>query len=180
MAEIVLVTGGCRSGKSSIALKMAEEKSSNRLFVATCPVIDTEMTDRVDLHKAERLGRGWVTVEEETDIAVVLENSKDIYDVILVDCITLWVNNIMFTRSSENMDCGVTDDVIALCEDWLYRAKNIDATLYIVTNELGLGIVPENKLARIYRDIVGSCNQMIAAAASEVYLVSCGIPLQLK
>jgi len=180
MAKIILVTGGCRSGKSDIALEMAEKLSSSRLFVATCPVIDNEMTERIARHTAERQGRGWVTIEEETNIAAVLESSRNKYDVILIDCITLWVNNIMFNRSAESMDCGLADDVVALCQDWLDRAKEIDATLFCVTNELGLGIVPENKLARIYRDIVGSCNQMIAAAASDVHLVSCGIPLQLK
>lgn len=180
MAEIILVTGGCRSGKSNFALDLAEKKSPHRLFVATCPVIDHEMTDRVDKHKAERCGRGWVTVEEETNIAAVLDSSKNIYDVILVDCITLWVNNILFNSPAEKMDKAYTDNVVSLCREWLGRAKDIDVTLVCVTNELGLGIVPENKLARIYRDIVGSCNQMIAAAASEVYLVSCGIPLKLK
>lgn len=180
MGNIILVTGGCRSGKSLFALEHAEKISSRRLFIATCPVIDTEITERVDAHKKERRGRGWDTVEEETDLGLFLHCEKNKYDVILIDCITLWVNNILFRRGTKELNGQVSDYVCSLCRTWLDRAEQIDATTVCVTNEVGLGIVPDNKLARLYRDVVGSCNQLIAARASKVYLVSCGIPLRLK
>lgn len=180
MGTIILVTGGCRSGKSNFALEYAEKISPHRLFIATCPVIDVEMTDRVDAHKKERNGRGWNTVEEEGDLAFILDREKNKYDVILIDCITLWVNNVLFKQGVEYLPREVSAEISALCQKWLDVAEQIGATLVCVTNEVGLGIVPENKLARLYRDVVGSCNQLIAARASEVYLVSCGISLRLK
>lgn len=179
MAKILLITGGARSGKSSYALELAESLAERKLFVATCPDLDAEMADRVDRHKKERQGRGWATIECQIDLASVFTTQARDYDVILVDCITLWVNNILYIH--ENTSVAVNDSTIAeLCGAWLQQAGRLQATVIMVTNEVGLGVVPDNALARKYRDLVGTCNQLIAKRADEVVLVSCGLPLRLK
>lgn len=179
MAKIILVTGGARSGKSSYALERAESLSTQRLFVATCPKVDPEMSERVRRHQQERHGRGWVTIESETDLSTVFSKRAEGFGVVLIDCITLWVNNILFT--AEERGTNVDDHLIgALCREWLEAARNFAGTVICVTNEVGLGIVPDNALARTYRDLVGTCNQTIGRKANEVILVSCGIPLVLK
>ena len=179
MSKIILITGGARSGKSSYALERAEAISSNRLFVATCPKIDSEMSERVRRHQEERNGRGWITVENEINLDAVFKERTAGIDVVLIDCITLWVNNILFAHDSEGF---VVDDhfISELCSEWLETTKHFTGTVICVTNEVGLGIVPDNPLARRYRDLVGTCNQLIGRNASEVVLVSCGIPLLLK
>ncbi len=179
MAKIILITGGARSGKSSYALERAESISTKRLFVATCPNVDSEMSERVRLHQEERRGRGWDTIERETDLVSIFSKETRDVDVMLIDCITLWVNNVLF--SNEVHGRQVDDHGIAvLCRQWLDKAQNFSGTVICVTNEVGLGIVPDNALARRYRDLVGTCNQLIGRTASEVILVSCGIPLFLK
>ncbi|BHH83150.1 bifunctional adenosylcobinamide kinase/adenosylcobinamide-phosphate guanylyltransferase [Desulforhopalus sp. 52FAK] len=179
MAKIILITGGARSGKSSFALDVCEQISDKKLFIATCPTIDTEMSDRVIRHKAEREGRGWVTVEEPIDLHRTFENDVHKYDVVLLDCVTLWVNNVLF--SFEQKDDVLSDSAIRdLALQWLRAAENFSGTLVCVTNEVGLGIVPDNALARLYRDLVGTVNQTIGKMADEVALVSCGVPLYLK
>lgn len=179
MAKIILVTGGARSGKSSYALELAESLADHKLFIATCPDLDTEMADRVDRHKKEREGRGWATIESQVDLASVFTVQARAYDVVLVDCITLWVNNILYINEQKSV--AVSDSSIAeLCGAWLQQADRLEAVVIVVTNEVGLGVVPDNALARKYRDLVGTCNQLIAKRADEVVLVSCGIPLRLK
>jgi adenosylcobinamide kinase/adenosylcobinamide-phosphate guanylyltransferase len=179
LAKIILITGGARSGKSSYALERAEAISSNRLFVATCPKIDSEMSERVRRHQKERNGRGWITVENEINLGAVFKERTAGVDVVLIDCITLWVNNILFAHDSQGS--AVDDNLVSeLCSQWLETTKDFTGTVICVTNEVGLGIVPDNPLARRYRDLVGTCNQLIGRNASEVVLVSCGIPLLLK
>ncbi len=177
MAEIILVTGGCRSGKSSFALELAEKKAEKRLFIASCPRIDGELDERIALHIRQRGGRGWQTIEEELELAEVIEENNE-YDVILVDCLTLWVNNLLFKET----DPGSFDAKMmgVHCRVLAESAKKNPGSVIFVTNEVGMGIVPENSLARLYRDLVGSCNQFMAKEANQVFLVSCGIPLQLK
>lgn len=179
MSKLILITGGARSGKSAYALELAESLGSKRLFVATCPSIDPEMDDRIRRHKEERKGRGWDSVEHELELAELLIDHSDSYDVILIDCVTLWVNNLMFAH--EQQGGGINDQIVRdLCVDWLAKARKTTKTVIIVTNEVGLGIVPENKLARLYRDLVGTANQTIGKAADEVVSVTCGIPHYIK
>ena len=179
MAKLILITGGSRSGKSSFALNLAEEISPRRLFVATCPSVDEEMSDRVRRHKEERKGRGWTTLETQLELGPLFLESAVDYDVILIDCITLWVNNILY--DSANSGTNIDDfQINKVCNEWLRLTENFRGTVICVTNEVGLGIVPENALARKYRDLVGTCNQIIGKKADKVILVSCGIPLYLK
>jgi len=179
MSKLILITGGARSGKSSYALELAEALSEKRLFVATCPTIDPEMSERVRRHQEEREGRGWQTIETELDLKGLLSNMGTKYDVILIDCITLWVNNLLF--DAEKKDVLVSDQIVGdFCREWIETVRNQQSVVICVTNEVGLGIVPENPLARKYRDLVGTANQILGKAADDVTLVSCGIPLYIK
>ena len=177
MGKIILITGGTRSGKSDFALQRAEEFGGSHCFVATCPVLDKEMAERVEKHRRARDAHVWDTIEEQLALSEVLVKSD--YDVYLVDCLTLWINNHLADRCAENKTCDETF-IGEQTRGLLQTIDSINATFFFVTNEVGMGIVPENELARRYRDLVGHCNRIIAAAADEVVLVSCGLPIYLK
>jgi adenosylcobinamide kinase/adenosylcobinamide-phosphate guanylyltransferase len=178
MASIVLVTGGCRSGKSAYAERLAESLPPSRLYVATAPVTDAEMERRIQEHRRVREGRGWETVEEQLDLAGVFTRSGR-HKVVLVDCVTLWVNNLMYHGDRDGRP--VTEaDVADACGRVLQAAESCRGTVIFVTNEVGLGVVPENAAARRYRDLAGRANQLLAARADAVTLLCCGIPIHLK
>ena len=177
MGRIILITGGTRSGKSDFALSRCEELSGNHCFVATCSVFDEEMAERVEKHRRTREDNIWDTIEEPLAINEVLARNK--YDVYLIDCLTLWINNHLADSAEKDIACDESF-VAAETRRLLQTSKSIAAAVIFVTNEVGMGIVPENQLARRYRDLVGLCNRLIAAAANEVVLVSCGLPLYLK
>ncbi len=178
MGNLILVTGGTRSGKSAYALQLCENVSEKRCFIATCPVIDPEMADRIHAHREERRGRGWYSLEEETALVEVLGGLAE-YDMVLIDCLTLWINNLLFRSACANGNFG-EEQMCAVTEEFLGAIRRFAGTVCCVSGEIGLGIVPENPTARRYRDLVGSTNRLLAEAADEVYLVSCGIPLPLK
>lgn len=178
MSRIILVCGGSRSGKSSYAQKKAESMDGPRLFIATCPRIDSEIDGRIEKHILERQGRGWETIEEQLNIAEVMRENMD-SAVILVDCLTLWVNNLLFEHNRRKRSIN-EEDIVARTKQILMNARNHFGTLIFVTNEVGSGIVPGSSETRLYRDLVGRCNQCVASEADEVVLVSCGIPLILK
>ncbi|MEI7945727.1 MAG: bifunctional adenosylcobinamide kinase/adenosylcobinamide-phosphate guanylyltransferase [bacterium] len=178
MNKIVLVTGGCRSGKSRFAQQMAEAAGLRRLYIATSPVLDTEMEERVQRHRQERASRNWVTCEETMDLVKVLEQHTD-FDAVLCDCLTLWVNNLMYD-AEQNKETFDEDDMAGLTQALLRVARCHKGTLVFVTNEIGCGIVPADALSRRFRDLAGRCNQVMAAVADEVYFVVSGIPLKIK
>ncbi len=178
MGKTVFITGGSRSGKSSYAQRLAEGLEAPRLYLATCPVRDEEMRERVRRHQRSRKGLQWKTVEEEKQIEKVIDHAAD-YNVILVDCLTLWVSNLMW----EAQQTGVPFSEDAMEE----RARalaiacgGLDGTVILVTNEVGWGVVPENPVARHYRDIAGRCNQILAAESDAVVLLVSGLPMILK
>ncbi len=177
MAWIVLVTGGSRSGKSAYAQQLAEDHPGRRLFLATCPPIDDEMRERIRRHREARRGRGWETVEETVDLEGVLRKAPE-YEVLLVDCLTLWINNLMYAEQ-EGQEIN-EDEVEARCRELLEAASGRSGTVVFVTNELGMGIVPEGPAVRRYRDLVGRCNQVMAGGADRVVLMVAGIPMDLK
>lgn len=177
MAEIILITGGARSGKSRHAQALAEARPGKRLFIATSPVIDDEMHQRIERHQADRQGQGWRTVEEELRPMDVLAGYPEA-EVVLLDCLTLWISNLLF--EAEAPEYFTEAMIVGLAGELVGAARQRQGVVIIVTNEVGLGIVPENSLARRYRDLVGRCNQTIAAAADQVDLVVCGIPLSIK
>lgn len=178
MAEIILITGGSRSGKSAFAQKTAEALTGPRAYVATCPVIDREMEDRIQKHREARRGKGWETIEETLDLAGVIRRAGG-YRVLLVDCLTLWINNLLY--EAERRGESFTEEAAAdHCRELIGTAAAFPGTVIFVTNELGMGIIPENETARRFRDVAGRCNQEIATAAQTVTLVVSGIPLELK
>jgi len=176
MAKIILISGGARSGKSHFAEQHALNTASGWLYLATCPkALDQEMTARIAAHQKQRRGRGWQTREEETELAAIL-TALPARTNVLIDCLTMWVSNLLLAA-----DGGLSETEIAgECRRLLDACQPQTGTYIMVTNEVGGGIVPENKLARRYRDLVGRCNQIIAAEADEVFLTSCGIPLKIK
>ena len=178
MSRVILVTGGCRSGKSAHAQKLGESLAGRHAYVATCPVIDDEIGVRVEEHRRQRADGGWETIEETVGLAEAIASAKG-FDVLLVDCLTLWVNNIMY--EAEQRGGEVTEeDITNRCGEVLSACGAREGTIVFVTNEVGMGIVPGNGEARRYRDLLGRCNQVIAGGADEVRLVSCGIPIILK
>lgn len=179
MANVILIVGGSRSGKSRYALELSEAAGDRRLFVATCPNVDDEMDERVRKHQLERVNRDWHTVEEQIDLSGTIEQYGADFDVILIDCLTLWINNLMF-REDGLAHLFDEKQIENNCRSWLEKANDFAGTLVCVSNEIGMGIVPDNALARKYRDLVGTCNQTVAEVANQVVMVSCGLPLNLK
>ena len=170
MRKIVFILGGARSGKSTFALHEASAAEGKKAFIATAQALDDEMRIRIDNHKKER-DKDWVALEEPLHISRLMNDVKDSYDVILVDCLTLWVSNIMHAGFDINETVGTFIDVIS--QDSL-------ALLYIVSNEVGMGLVPESELARVYRDNLGYVNRKVAEAATDVFFMAAGIPLKIK
>jgi len=173
MGSFTFVTGGCRSGKSSHAQKLAESLAAdNRLYVATLQPMDTEMERRVTDHQSQR-DDSWYTIEEPYDIIRVLEEEQDNAGVILVDCITLWVTNLFMAEQSE-------EEILAFVDDFAEAAAASKVPVVTVSNEVGMGIVPDNTLSRRFRDIQGAANQRIAARAHKVVFTVSGIPMTVK
>ncbi len=173
MARIVLITGGARSGKSSFALEKALKHSGKRVFVATALALDEEMKERIRKHREER-GEDFATIEEPLDIISCLKGVNEDVAVVVVDCLTVWLGN-LFHQSGENAK-AVSQQVDLLCNG----LTTIESELILVTNEVGFGIIPENRIARRYRDMLGFLNRKIAAQAAEVYCCLCGIPVRIK
>jgi adenosylcobinamide kinase/adenosylcobinamide-phosphate guanylyltransferase len=166
---IILIGGGARSGKSRYALELARKRGSRLFFLATAETFDEEMADRVARHRAER-GAEFSTIEEPLEIAAAIQDTRDA-DAIVVDCLTLWLSNIMLTFGR---------DVDAEIEKLIESAQSSPAAVVAVTNEVGCGIVPDSTLGRDFRDHSGLLNQRVAAAAEEVYWMVFGQPLRVK
>lgn len=169
--QIILVTGGARSGKSKYAEQRAEELGARRLYVATAEARDEEMTQRIAEHQRRR-GNRWITVEEPVKLAETLMAWRGRTDCALIDCLTLWLSNLLIGRDKKY----VVEEIEALVK----IMAPLDFHVIIVTNEVGWGIVPDNSLARQFRDLSGWANQQIAAAANEVVLTIAGIPTIVK
>lgn len=179
MGEFILVTGGARSGKSTYARIRGEALPGPRTFVATCPsAYDAELDARIANHRKERDPEKWQTVEELKDLPGLLARLHG-QKVVLVDCLTLWLYNFMREAKAEKrpFDEGQAK---ALCLELEEAARRFPGTLLLITNELGSGIVPIVPAGRMYRDMVGRCNQILAASASEVILTVCGQALKIK
>lgn len=172
MSRIVLVTGGARSGKSRLAEGMALAYGDPLGYVATGRAGDGEMAERIARHR-QRRGSMWQTMEEPLLLKEVIVGHDGYFKAILVDCVTLWLSNLLFAHNDRGR---VLDEVRELAD----VMPNLATPLVLVTNEVGAGIVPENALARTFRDLAGEANQILASAADEVHVAMCGLPLKLK
>lgn len=169
----MLVTGGCRSGKSKFALEQALRFSPRRFFVATLEKRDDpEMDRRIRFH-VEARGRDWITVEEPVRIADFLKERQQEADIFLVDCLTMWITNYIMRDMS---DSEIEQEVHGLME----VATNMSTSVIFVANEVGLGVVPETLLGRRFRDLAGWTNQQMAEVCNEVVFVAAGLPMYLK
>ena len=169
----MLILGGAKSGKSSFALNVCNSLNKKRILLATAQAFDQEMEERIRRHQAER-GSGWHTIEEPLQVAetIVSLDSKD--TVILLDCLTLWLNN-LYMEYGEDQE--TIDEAI---ENLARQLADIRGVVIVVSNEVGMGIVPDNQLSRTYRDTAGSANQRIARLAGKVVAVLAGLPIVLK
>ena len=175
--RLIMVTGGARSGKSRWAEKMAADLGHGHpvLYIATCMPRDEEMKQRVSRHR-QRRPPDWITVEEEFNPAEKVRSPAPGIGVILIDCLTMWISNLLLREHQEGReDSFYYEKVIPAVEELALAAGAAPCPVICVTNEVGCGIVPENHLSRIYRDLVGWSNQALARYASEVYLVCAGL-----
>jgi adenosylcobinamide kinase/adenosylcobinamide-phosphate guanylyltransferase len=168
--RIVFITGGARSGKSSFALSEALKITGKKAFLASAEATDKEMEDRIRRHRKDR-GDGWKTFEEPTDLARLMREIDGRYAVIVLDCLTLWLANVMMSGLDAEKETGRLISALRA----LKRSK-----VFVVSNEVGMGIVPENELARRFRDMAGQLNQRVAAVADEVFVTVSGIPVKIK
>ncbi|MEW6067676.1 MAG: bifunctional adenosylcobinamide kinase/adenosylcobinamide-phosphate guanylyltransferase [Nitrospirota bacterium] len=170
MNKIVFITGGARSGKSSFAIAEASKIKGKKAYIATAEAIDKEMKDRIKKHKKQR-GDDWYTHEEPIKISGVIKKIKDGYSVIVLDCLTLWLSNIMHTNLEIETEIEHLISSLVTCHS---------SRVYIVSNEVGMGIVPENEMARRFRDYAGILNQKVAEVSDEAYMVVAGIPMKIN
>jgi len=166
--SIVLVGGGARSGKSRYALQRARELGPRRVYIATTEVVDTEMEARIARHRAER-GGDFTTVEEPLELGRAIQSA--VADAIVVDCLTVWLSNLMLTFGRD-VDAGI--------ETLVKAAVGNAATVILITNEVGCGIVPESTLGRDFRDHAGELNQRVGSVADEIHWMVFGQALRVK
>jgi adenosylcobinamide kinase/adenosylcobinamide-phosphate guanylyltransferase len=169
---LIFVTGGCRSGKSQFALDYANRHFHKKLYLATCEALDEEMAKRIDDHKKRR-GLDWQTVEEPIKIAEVIRQHQNDVEVILLDCITLWLSNLLMKQKS---DYEIMNEVTRLID----TVTQGQTSFILVSNEVGMGIVPVESLGRRFRDLSGMANQKIAEVADRVVFMVSGMRLFLK
>ena len=173
MGEITLIIGGCKSGKSRQALMLARQAPvKRRKFIATGIPFDTEMEDRIRRHQQER-GPEWETIEAPTDLCLAITENDDIDTLFVVDCITLWINNLLMKNHTG-------EEIIRYGDDLVEALAATAGPVFLVSNEVGGGIVPENPLARRFRDLAGIINGKIAGCAHQVTWMVAGIPVSIK
>lgn len=179
--EVILILGGARSGKSALAEDMAAQLGRQVIYVATAGIHDQEMEKRVQLHRVRRPS-DWQTVEETHDLSRVWEHAP-LGSVVLVDCLTLWVTNLLLDQrlpqpgaSKEQKEQYILDSI----KEFIRTGQENKNTLILVSNEVGLGIVPDNELGRLFRDLAGKVNQCVAGLADRVFFVIAGMPMEIK
>ena len=182
-STIILCSGGARSGKSEFAEQLALSLKGRKAYVATGQAFDDEMKDRIKKHQLRR-GKEWITFEIPLYLHKNWEQIKNVSDVILIDCLTMFTSNHVFAHGDINTQEDANRIESIILEELRLLLQEInnsnDKTVIFVTNEIGLGIVPENKLARHFRDITGRVNREVASAANKMYLTISGVTIELK
>lgn len=200
--RIIFIIGGARSGKSSFALSKAAKIRGQKAYIATAEVLDNEMKKRIEKHKKRR-GNEWDTYEEPLKISNILSDVKKKYSVVVLDCLTVWLSNLLIRHQNtehpglapcptdgrrvrsgagrtQTIEKSIQQLIDVLKDSSVCALGSGFCSLFIVSNEVGTGIVPENKMAREFRDLAGFLNQKVAGIADEVYLVTAGIPIKIK
>ncbi|MFH1230120.1 MAG: bifunctional adenosylcobinamide kinase/adenosylcobinamide-phosphate guanylyltransferase [Planctomycetota bacterium] len=170
--KLILITGGCRSGKSRYAVDLAKKLNKKTVYIATMTFKDAEMEERIKVHQKARPPE-WQTIEEGKDVDTILMNIRGLCEVVLLDCMTMMSSNLLLELNEEKK-------VIQRIEALLKVINDSDMTVLMVTNEVGSGIVPDKKLGRDFRDLAGCVNQLLAQVADEVYIMVVGIPIKIK
>lgn len=182
-STIILCSGGARSGKSEFAEQLALSLKGRKAYVATGQAFDDEMKDRIKKHQLRR-GKEWITFEIPLYLHKNWEQIKNVSDVILIDCLTMFTSNHVFAHGDINTQEDANRIESIILEELRLLLQEInnsnDKTVIFVTNEIGLGIIPENKLARYFRDITGRVNREVASAANKMYLTISGVTIELK
>ncbi len=172
MQKFIVILGGARSGKSRYAIKLAKKLGKEVAFIATATSSDSEMKERIRLHKISR-PRYWKTIEESKDISSILPKLKDRYEVVLIDCLGLLISNLLADDLRDK-------EIERIMKRLINAILKTGLVTIVVSNEVGSGIVPENPVARRFRDLIGFANQMMAEKADEVILMQSGIPIRIK
>jgi adenosylcobinamide kinase / adenosylcobinamide-phosphate guanylyltransferase len=172
MAKMTFITGGARSGKSRLAEGLAVAHGAPLGYLATGHAGDAEMAERIARHQARR-GAEWQTMEEPLDLAGVLTGHDGYFKAVLVDCVTLWLTNLLLAHDDPARVMAEVRTLVGLI-------PTLQMPVILVSSEVGMGIVPENRLARTFRDLAGEANELLAAGADEVYVMFSGLPLKLK
>ena len=175
MKDICLVIGGCRSGKSGFAIAVAEKTNARRqVFVATGRPDDEEMRLRIEKHRRER-GDRWTTIEEPLALPEAIDRHASPESIVGVDCLTLWVSNLLLTMTQDR-----PEETAARFVQLVHALRTARGPVVLVSNEVGTGVVPQNRLARQFRDAAGLVNQQVAAVATTVFWTVAGIPVKIK
>lgn len=172
MAKITFILGGARSGKSSYAVGLAKTLLGKTAFIATCISCDAEMKGRIEKHKVSR-PRHWKLIEEGKNLSSVLSKITNKYKVVLIDCLGLWISNLL---AEDLTDKKIEREI----KNFTEVISKLKTNIILISNEVGNGIVPDNLLARRFRDLVGLANQIIVKKADEVIFMQSGIPLRIK
>ncbi len=186
MNPLILITGGARSGKSTLAEKKASELGKNIVYIGTAIAFDEGMKDRIEKHRLDR-PKSWKTIEKHKDFINIVEDDRfNISDLILLDCLTLMVTNLMLDSNLDFDNCSMEEinqlekNIFKEVEELLNVIVSSKKTAIIVTNEVGMGLVPAYRMGNIFRDIAGRINQYIANRADQVYFTVSGIEMKIK
>jgi len=193
ISKLIVILGGARSGKSAFAERLAASRGQSVAFIATATASDDEMRERIASHRASR-PKGWYTIEEPHDLAKAVRHAAELADVVLLDCMTLWLGNMLlqtswqdekddegeveFYTASGLFDERALEEIEALLD--VVKSLSPNKTLIVVTNEVGFGVVPAYFLGRLYRDTLGYVNQRLAQIAERVYFMVAGIAVDIK
>jgi len=177
--KLIFITGGARSGKSSFAEKIAAKTSKEVVYIATGQLLDEEMAFRIKKHREKRINT-WETYEEPIEVRELVSRLGLEKEVILIDCLTLLTSNLLLRKEDKVEDSKWQEEILLEIKKLAEVSYKVPAQVIIVSNEVGMGLVPDNPLGRVYRDILGRANSIIADKADEVFMMVSGIPLKIK
>jgi len=178
--KLIFITGGARSGKSSFAEQIALNSNQDVAYIATAQPLDEEMKERIERHKKRRPGN-WELFEESKEVSQLISYLGFKKGVIIIECLTLLISNLLLLKNQEELPSSkLEEDILVMTKKMAEIAYQVPAQVIIVSNEVGMGLVPENKLGRIFRDILGQVNRIIADKADEVFFLVSGLPLKIK